>query len=175
MPAFEAHPQARGNFGLLRRAPQRQQQVARHRVHLLLPLAQVARGPVELPKAVQDRTFDAVLGVAVEKDFLIRIVLLHRVEEPQHACVDQVVHIHVYREILVHPDGNRLHQGQVFQNHLIPQPLGDSALPSARHTSPDHVRPSFWPGFPGPLRRPAMLRNARAAPLRNRTEGTYFQ
>ena len=48
------------------------ERVARRGIHLLLPAAQVARRPVELPQAVEDGALDAVLGVAWKATFFSR-------------------------------------------------------------------------------------------------------
>jgi hypothetical protein len=65
--------------------------------------AQVPRRPIELPQAVQNRSLDAVLGVAVENHFLVGIVLTGGVEQPEDTGMDQIVQIHMDGQILVHP------------------------------------------------------------------------
>jgi hypothetical protein len=81
-----------------------------YRIYLLLALAQIARGPIELPQAVEYRTLDVVFGVSVERYILLRVVFRDRIEEAEHTGVRQIVQIHGNRGIFMHPDGNRLHQ-----------------------------------------------------------------
>ena len=93
-----------------------------------MPPPQIPRRPIELPQAVQDRAFDAVLGVAVEYHLLLGVVLAGRVEQPQDAGVDQIVQIHMHRQILVHPDGDGFHQRQMVENDTISQRFLDLGL-----------------------------------------------
>ena len=99
-----------GNLRFGRRASELRGQIARHRVQLLLALAQIARCPIELPQAVEDRALDAVLGVALENNFLVWIVLGRRVKQSQHAGMDQIIQIHVNRKVLVHANRDCFHQ-----------------------------------------------------------------
>jgi len=85
-----------------------------------VPPAQVPRRPVKLAQAVQNRSLDAVLGVAVEDHLLVRIVLAGGIEQSQNAGVDQVIQIHVHGEILMHSHRNGLYQGQMVENDSIP-------------------------------------------------------
>ena len=57
-------------------------------VHLLLPLAQIARGPVELAEAVQNRPFNAVLRVGLKRYVLGVVVFLYRADQAEDAGVD---------------------------------------------------------------------------------------
>ena len=113
------HSHFGGDFRFGGRAQQLRREVACDRLHLLVPLAQIARGPVELAQAVQNCALDAVLRVTGESHLLCRIVLRGGVEQTQYARVHQIVQIHMHGQILMNTDGNRFHQWQVFQNHRI--------------------------------------------------------
>ena len=105
----------------------------RHCVQLLLPLAQIARGPVELPQAVQDGALYAVLGIALENYFLVGIVFDCGIEQAQHARMHQIVQIHVYRQALMNPDRDGLHQRKILQARPGPAPrYGCCFLPACR-------------------------------------------
>ncbi len=90
------------------------------RFHHFLALAQVARRPVELPQAVQDRSLDPVLRITVEDHLLFRIVLARGVEQTQHAGVNQVVKVDVHRKVLMYPHRDGLHQRKVIEHNPVP-------------------------------------------------------
>ena len=94
-------------------------QVARGALHLLLAAAQIARSPIQLAQAVEDGAFDAVLGVAVKRHVLGAVVFGHGIEQPHDAGVDQVVQIHVNRQVFVHTNGDRLYQRKVIEHDLV--------------------------------------------------------
>jgi hypothetical protein len=112
--------------------------IASGRIHLLLPLAEIARRPVELAQAVEDGAFDAVLCIAVERDALGLIVLHHSIEQTQHAGVNQVVEIHMHRQVLVHANGDRFDQRKMFEHDLVANLDGNSRPPAYRHTWHPH-------------------------------------
>jgi hypothetical protein len=60
-----------------------------------------------------------VFGVAVELHLLAAIELGHRVEQAQHAGVNQVVQVDVHRKVFVDADGDRFHQRKMFEHDLI--------------------------------------------------------
>jgi hypothetical protein len=113
-------------------------QIAGHRFHLFLPLAQIARRPIQLAQAVQNRALDAMLGISVKHHVLAAVVLDHGVEQAQHAGVNQIVQIHVDRQTFVNANGNRLHQREVVEHDLVALFVGDSRPLAYRHTCSSH-------------------------------------
>ena len=87
--------------------------------HLFVAAAHVARGPIELAQAVEDRALDAVLGIARKGNLFFGIVLAGGVEQAENAGVNQIVHIHVDRQVLMHANRDGFHQRQVFQHHAV--------------------------------------------------------
>ncbi len=100
-------------------------QLASGGFHLFVAAAHIARGPVELPQAVEDRALDAVLGVARKSNLFVGVVLAGGVEQAENAGVDQVVHIDVHRQVLVHANRDGFHQRQMLQHYAVaPGELG---------------------------------------------------
>ena len=119
-------------------------QIAARALHLLLPPAQIARRPIHLPQTIQNGALDAVLGVAVEEHVLGPVIFGDGIEKAHDAGVDQVVEVHVNRQVLVHTNGNRLHQRKMVKYNLIPgnliaSLLGQFGRSACRHTGSAHV------------------------------------
>lgn len=73
-----------------------------------------------MSQTIEDRSFDAVLGVTREKDVLLRIEFRHRIEQAQTSCPYEILQIHMNRQIFVHSNRDRLHERKMLQNNLIP-------------------------------------------------------
>ena len=108
-------------------------------IQLLLPLAQIARGPVELAQTVQNGALHAVLGVALENDFLVRIVFRRGIEQPQHAGMHQIVQIHVHRQALMNANRDGLHQRKILEHDPIPRRPGCCFLLPCRSVYASHI------------------------------------
>src|SRR5450432_4610339 len=93
-----------------------------------MPSAKITRGPIELTQAVEDGALDPVLGIAVKHDLLLGVVLARSVEQPENAGVNQIVEIHVNRQVFVHSDGDGLHQPKMLENDTIAQRSRNLAL-----------------------------------------------
>ena len=94
-------------------------QIARGGLHLFVAAAHVARGPIELPQAIEDRALDAVLGVARKRYLFVGIVLAGGVEQAEDAGVHQIVHVHMDGQVLMHANGDGFHQRQMFQHDAV--------------------------------------------------------
>ena len=81
-------------------------ELARGGFHLLVAAAHVARGPVELAQAIEDRALDAVLGVTREGNLFFGIEFARGVEQAEDAGVNQIVHIDVDRQVFVDANGD---------------------------------------------------------------------
>ena len=92
---------------------------ARDRLQLLVAFTQIARRPIHVAKAVENRAFDPVLRVAMKADLLLAVVLERGVEQTHDSGVDEVVDIDMNRQALVHSYGDRPHQRKVFQDEFI--------------------------------------------------------
>ncbi len=71
---------------------------------LLVALAQIPRSPIQLAQAIEDRAFDAVLRIAGEGDIFSGVELLGRIEQAQHAGVNQIVQIDMNGQGLMNTD-----------------------------------------------------------------------
>jgi len=83
-----------------------------------------------LSQTIEDRSFDAVLGVNREKDVLLRIEFRHRIEQAQTSRPYKILQIHMNRQIFVHSNRDRLHERKILQNNLIP--AGQLVVPLRR-------------------------------------------
>jgi hypothetical protein len=92
---------------------------ARNLFQLLVPFAQVARGPIHIAQAVEDSPFDPMLGVGFECDLLIVVEPGCGIEQAEHARMHQIVQLDVNRKILVDPYGDGPHEGQVLENQAV--------------------------------------------------------
>ena len=118
-PAVDVHAQLLRRLRIRWDCAAARRQFARRGFHLLVAAAHVARGPVELAQAIEDRALDAVLGVARKDDLFFGIVLAGGVEQAEDAGVNQIVQIDVHRQIFVHADGDGLDQRQMLQHHAV--------------------------------------------------------
>ena len=113
-PAVHIHAHLFGDLGLGGVAFHRRRQFARNRFELLVALAQVPRCPVHIAQAVENGAFDPMLGVAVKADMFLAVVFTRGVKQTHDSGVDQIVDIHVNRQVLIDPDGDRPHQRRCF-------------------------------------------------------------
>src|SRR5579872_2143807 len=118
-PPVDLDAELRRDLGLRRIALQRGRELPRSCLYLLMTPPQIARCPVQLPQTIENRSLDPVLGIARKGDLLGRIVLRRSIEQPQYPRMDQVIKIHVYRQVLVYANGNRLHQRQMLEYDAI--------------------------------------------------------
>ena len=61
-----------------------------------------------------------MLRVQVEYYSLRRVILLHRVKQPQNPRMHQVIQLHLDRQVLAHPPRNGPHQRQMAHYDRIP-------------------------------------------------------
>ena len=101
----------------------------------------------QLPQAVENCAFDAVLGVSLEVHVLRCVKFVNRIEKTQYPGVDQVVEFDMHGQILVYADGDRLHQRKVIDDYLIARFEGIFFLPLHRHTLGRHVFVLFFVSF----------------------------
>ena len=80
---------------------------------------EVAGGPVHIAKAIEDRTLDAVLGIARKGYLFCRIEFAGRIKKPQYSRMHQIVQVHVHWQILMDSDRNRLHQREALKHNPI--------------------------------------------------------
>ena len=92
---------------------------ARGGFHLFVAAAHVARGPIELAQAVENRALDAVLGVAREGNLFFGIEFAGGVEQAEDSGVNQIVDIDVDRQVFVDANGDGFDEGQVLQHHAV--------------------------------------------------------
>ncbi|SPF49421.1 hypothetical protein SBA4_4060007 [Candidatus Sulfopaludibacter sp. SbA4] len=144
VPPFDADSHLLGDFGFRRSAAEPQGQIVGDGVHLLLAFAEVARGPVELAEAVEDGALDAMLGVAVERHVLGVVEFHHGVEQAEHAGMNQVVEIHMYRKVFVNANGDRFDKWKMVEHDPIADLLGNLRSPPYGHTLHLH---RFFPLF----------------------------
>ncbi len=138
VPTVDADAHLIGHFDIVWGAAEFGGQVAGGAFHLLLAAAQISRSPIRLPQAIQDRAFDAVLGIAVEGNVLGAVILCNGIEQAHDAGVNEVVEIDVDREAFVNTNGNRLHQRQVIEHDLIALLLRKLRSVRYRHTGSAH-------------------------------------
>ena len=92
---------------------------ARDRLQLLVAFTQIARCPIHVAKAVENRAFDAVFRITPKADLLVFVVLQGGVEKTHDAGVDQIVEIYVDRQILINPHRDCPYQRKVFQHEAV--------------------------------------------------------
>ena len=84
-----------------------------------VPLAKIARRPVHIAQAVENRALDTVLRVALKGNLLVVVILQGSIEKPHDSRVRQIVQIHVDRKVFINAHGDSTHERQVFQDQTI--------------------------------------------------------
>ena len=79
--------------------------------------AQVARTPVQGPKAIEDRPANAKLGVAAELHLLFGVKLLQRIHQSQNPRAHQIFDLDMLRQTFVNTTGEKPYRGQVIDHH----------------------------------------------------------
>lgn len=118
-PPVDIHTELRGYFSFGWSTLQGRRKIASGRFHLFVTPAHVTGGPIELAQAIEDRTLDAVLGIARKDDLFFGIILVGRVEQAKDAGMNQIVEIDVNREIFVNANGDGFYQRKMFQYHAV--------------------------------------------------------
>ena len=138
-------PIPRATSALARRPPEFRRKIAGQGVHLFLTPAEIAGCPVQLAQAVEDGALDAVFRIALEGHVLGAVELLNRIDQPQDAGMDQVLDVDMDREVLVHPNGDRLGQRKIFEHDPVTRFPPVSRPPADRRTSSLHrFLPLVW-------------------------------
>jgi len=126
---------------------------------------ELARSPVHFAQAIQNRALDAVLGVSVEDDVLVAVVLQDGVEEAEHTGMNQVVQIDVDGESFVNAYRDRLHQRNMLEHDPVALLFGEFHPPYGHTGSPHLLSPRFLVIFRAGSYRPACSKYADKWPL----------
>ena len=118
-PSRDIHSHFFGNFLFGWISFHRGGQFAGDLFETFVPFAKVAGRPVHVAKAVEDRAFDAVFGIALKGDLFVVVVLERGVEQAEYARVNQIVEFDMHGKVFIDPDGNGADEGQVLQDQPV--------------------------------------------------------
>ena len=68
----------------------------------------------------ENRALDRMFGVARKGHLFLRVELRGGVEQAKDTSVNQIIQVHMYREVLMHPDGDGLARGKMLQHDAMP-------------------------------------------------------
>ncbi|ABA47901.1 hypothetical protein BURPS1710b_0059 [Burkholderia pseudomallei 1710b] len=126
----ERHLQVRGDLRLVRRAAEPLLDLMHRMFDFARGLAQAARQPIVAAQLVEHRAADALRRVGLELRALIFLVAARRVEQADHARLDQIVEVHARRHLRDELQAETTHERRVLRQHFV---LGNLALSVIHH------------------------------------------
>src|SRR5581483_7550674 len=100
---------------------------------------QIARSPIQLPQAVENRALDTVFGIARKCDLLIGIEFAGRIEETKNTRMNQIIQVDVHGQVFMHSHGDGFDQRKMLEDDAIA--LGRLALNAGTILSLHQISP----------------------------------
>ena len=119
VPFLQRHAQFLSHVRAGRLAPQAGLTSGRRFRHLMRLAPHVARGRIASPQRVQNRAANAVTSVTLNLHVAARVKLAERIQQSQHALMDQIAELDLGRQVTPHLRGHLTNQGQQRQNEGI--------------------------------------------------------
>src|SRR5690242_21855033 len=85
-----------------------------------MPFPEIARGPIQLPQAIENRSLNAMFRIGRERDFFVILIFGCRVKKTHHSGVYEVVQFRVNGKRSLHVRCNHCYKRQVPQDQGVP-------------------------------------------------------